>query len=167
LEWTSQQKNAEYSLGKKVHQIDSETNAIIKTHTSIRAAVTCLNEGRTKKEKINKTGISRCCHGEIDQYTGYIWKFSDKPAPKALDVEDLDAIKPEADKPDTKKTSPKKKPVKLTKKAPQKPATKTLTKKKPAKTKKPAKKPATKRPSTKRPSTKRPSTKHPRIRLIY
>ena len=71
LEWVTQQKNTEYSLAKKVQQIDINTGNILNTFDSITIACNYLG--------INKSGmctsISYCCNGKRANSYGYKWKY--------------------------------------------------------------------------------------------
>lgn len=68
LEWMNDKKeNTTYSTGKRVCQIDKNTNQIIKTFNSINSALTEL--------KISKNGIQKCIKGKQKSSGGFIWKL--------------------------------------------------------------------------------------------
>lgn len=74
LEWTTMQGNAEYSLAKKVQQIDMETNNTINIYDSITKACEDLNITREGQN----CGIIRCCKGTQHKAYGYKWKYLDE-----------------------------------------------------------------------------------------
>jgi len=110
LEWTSYKENVQYSIGKRVNQIDPQTNEIIRIHSSIADA---SKYKCPEKECAPKYGISRCCHGKQKLYAGYKWEFADKLVPKALEVEHIDAPKLAPTKPATKRPSTKRPRIRL------------------------------------------------------
>ena len=70
MEWISQKENVIYSCGKKVNQINPETNQIVATYNTINEAYKFLGK--------NYSGnISECCSGKKKLYLNYKWSFSD------------------------------------------------------------------------------------------
>lgn len=70
LEWlNSTKENTIYSLGKKVAQIDINTNQILATFNTIREAESMLN--------LSVGNISKCINGKSKTYKGFIWKQID------------------------------------------------------------------------------------------
>jgi hypothetical protein len=68
LEWTTTKGNVIHSLGKKVNQIDIETEKVIKTFDTITDAYLSFN-------KPCNSHISRACAGIESQALGYKWKY--------------------------------------------------------------------------------------------
>jgi hypothetical protein len=68
LEWCSHKENITHSQGKKVNQIDMETNKIIKTFDSINDAFRELN-------KNYGANIRWVCEGKRKSAFGYKWEF--------------------------------------------------------------------------------------------
>ncbi len=68
LEWCSHKENITHSQGKKVNQIDMETNKIIKTFNSINDAFRELN-------KNYGANIRWVCEGKRKSAFGYKWEF--------------------------------------------------------------------------------------------
>lgn len=64
LEWCTAQYNSEYSLGKKVLQLDSEGNVVKEWESASKAA---------KEFGINHQVILGCCYNT----TGFNWKFKE------------------------------------------------------------------------------------------
>lgn len=69
LEWCTQKQNAIHSLGRKVNQIDIETNKIINTFPSISEANASLNKRR------DSNGVRKACNGTQKTAHGYKWSF--------------------------------------------------------------------------------------------
>ena len=67
LEWTTNQKNIEYSCGKKIQQISIKTNKVIKTFDSIEQAYKEFGI-------VNGGHISCVCNGRRKTAYGYKWK---------------------------------------------------------------------------------------------
>ncbi len=68
LQWCNHLQNITYSYGKKINQIDIETNKIIKTFDSISSACKELN-------KNNKGDISSVCEGKRITAFGFKWSY--------------------------------------------------------------------------------------------
>ncbi|CAH6421484.1 HNH endonuclease [uncultured virus] len=68
LEWVTQKQNVIHSCGKKINQIDLETNQILNTFSTIREAYDFLGKN------INGQ-ISFCCQGKIKNAYGYKWSY--------------------------------------------------------------------------------------------
>ena len=64
LEWCTAQYNSEYSLGKRVLQLDSEGNVVKEWESASKAA---------KEFGINHQVILGCCYNT----TGFNWKFKE------------------------------------------------------------------------------------------
>lgn len=72
LEWTTPSGNSAHSLGKKVQQIDPETDKIIATFNTITEAFESLERG-----KGNPWGIGRTCAGRQELAYRYKWQFAE------------------------------------------------------------------------------------------
>jgi len=70
LEWCTHQHNTKHSLGKKVQQIDINTNEILNIFDSISCAFKSLNRNKGKP-----WNIGRACSGNQKSAFGYKWKF--------------------------------------------------------------------------------------------
>lgn len=70
LEWATLQRNASYSLGKPVIQLDMNTNKIINTFDCIKSALRSLNRGKCCNSK-----IAQCCNGGSITAYGYKWEW--------------------------------------------------------------------------------------------
>lgn len=68
LEWCTYSQNSAHSLGKKINQIDIETNKVINTFNSISDAQRFLGE----KCRMN---ISEVCRGLRNKAYGYKWSY--------------------------------------------------------------------------------------------
>jgi hypothetical protein len=70
LEWCDHKHNSKHSLGKKVQQLDKDTEEVLNTFESLTCAFKSLNR---------KTGhpwnIGRACSGKQETAFGYKWKF--------------------------------------------------------------------------------------------
>lgn len=68
LEWCTNKQNITHSLGKKINQLDKNTNEIIKTHDSIRGAVDFLG-------KKNTSGIINVLNFRNKTLYGFKWEY--------------------------------------------------------------------------------------------
>lgn len=57
-------------VSKAVEQVDKTTGSVIARYCSMTAA--------SEETGANKTGISRCCRGDIRSSNGYVWRYADK-----------------------------------------------------------------------------------------
>lgn len=69
LEWISIQENTIHGIGKKVNQLNIDTEEIIATYNCISDAYRALG-----KKKCN-SHISRCCAGKEETVLGYKWQY--------------------------------------------------------------------------------------------
>lgn len=69
LEWCTKKHNSAHSLGKKINQIDKETNKIIKTFNSMQDVYREL--GKTYGSSIRKV-----CNGKNNHAYGYKWSYA-------------------------------------------------------------------------------------------
>jgi len=68
LEWLTSKENTIYSIGKKVKQINADTNEIIKTYSTIKEARESFDKGCFNK-------ISDSCNtGKV--YKGFKWEWA-------------------------------------------------------------------------------------------
>ena len=68
IEWVTQEENVAHSLGKKVHQIDSKTMAVLNTFNSFNAAERAVHsDQRTIKKAIRDGTVA----------AGFMWKLAD------------------------------------------------------------------------------------------
>jgi hypothetical protein len=72
LEWVINQENIEHAHGRKIQQINKDTNAVIKEYISIQAA---CNDNEFKKN--SHVSISQVCRGLQKVAYGYKWKYID------------------------------------------------------------------------------------------
>lgn len=70
LEWCDHKKNVTHSCGKKINQIDSKTNEIIKTFNSIS------NANRELNKKSNDSAIVSACKSRMKTAYGYKWQYA-------------------------------------------------------------------------------------------
>ena len=68
LEWTTSRGNTIHSVGKKVQQIDPNTNEVLKTFDTVIDAFKYLG-------KPHSGIIAKCCNGTIKNIYGFKWKY--------------------------------------------------------------------------------------------
>jgi len=67
LEWCTRQYNQEYSLGKRVLQLDKISEEVIREWVSVASAARELN--------LNEGNIACCCRGVGKTAGGFIWRY--------------------------------------------------------------------------------------------
>lgn len=73
LEWTTNRENVVHSTGRKVHQININTNKIINTYKSLACAALVFNK------KNGTQAFGRVCQGIRKTCYGYKWQYADTP----------------------------------------------------------------------------------------
>ncbi|CAH6421494.1 HNH endonuclease [uncultured virus] len=69
LEWSTPKENSEHSHGKKIKQIDLDTNQIIKIFNTIADA------NKFFGKNVKNTNINYCCKAKTKHAYGYKWEF--------------------------------------------------------------------------------------------
>jgi hypothetical protein len=89
LEWVTKQENAEYSLAKKVNQLDPKTGEIINTFASITKA--CYYLGLNHDGMC--TEISYACSGKHKLTRGFRWEYASDDQSVSTDLVSLESLK--------------------------------------------------------------------------